>query len=276
MAKNGGIINLLLAITCILSCVKPIASREDNYTLLWADEFNEDTINQAYWSKMQRVKNVRSFCHLTDDVRMFEKKKGFLRLWARYNDGYAPADTAHFLTAGITSAGKKTFQFGKIMIRARMHGAIGTWPAIWVMPEDKKRWGVDHKQYAEIDICEYVDRNDFVYQTAHNHYTLQDKAHWSKPPHQSLPKIKTGKFNIYCVEILPDELIFSVNGKETLHYPRIDNIEYQYPYGIESQIRIHEQVNPPKWWSPQGIDVNSFPGYMDIDWVRVYSLKDNK
>ncbi len=272
MAKIRYIIIILLTISSITSCAQSPKNRDKNYTLQWSDEFNDDSINWNNWSKMPRVHNVRSFANFTDDARWYEKKKGYLRLWARVNKGeYALKDTARFLTAGITSHKKKTFRYGKIMIRARIHGAIGTWPAIWIMPEDKKIWGIDNKKYAEIDILEYVDKNNFIYQTAHNHYTLQDKAHWTKPPQQALPKINVNKYNIYCIEILPNELIFSINGKETLRYPRMKELENQYNYGVESHLRIHEQIYPPKWWS-KGIDTTTFPGYMDIDWVRVYSL----
>jgi beta-glucanase (GH16 family) len=194
-------------------------------------------------------------------------------LYARHNNNYIPKDTAEYLTAGITTQKKASFQYGKIEVRAKVKGAQGTWPAIWTLPEARSYHTTKSKIYAELDIMEYVDKNDFVYQTAHNGYTLKDRKNWYNPPHQIRSKIKFEKYNIYSVEILPNEIIFGVNGKETLRYPRLENEEHQFYYGIKSFLMLHMQVNPPKSWS-KGVDPTTFPAYMDIDWVRVYKLKE--
>ena len=263
---------LVLMSFCLQSCSQNIADRDYMYELNWHDEFNDKKLNDSIWSKMKRVHGARSICNLTSDGRMYEMRKGRLRLYARHNNGILPNDTANFLTGGITSEGKRTFTYGKIEVRARIHGAIGTWPAIWTMPDDRKLWKCPNPQYTEIDILEYVDKKDFVYQTAHNAYTLADRKNWHKPEQQNLSPINVGKYNIYSVEILPDELIFGVNGKETFRYPRKNDIEGQFPYGIESHIMIDMQVYPPNAWS-SGVHPETFPAYMDVDWIRVYKLK---
>ena len=43
------------------------------------------------------------------------------------------------------------------------------------------------------------------------------------PPHSATGKIDTNGYNVYAVEILPDELIFSINGEKTFSYPRIQD-----------------------------------------------------
>lgn len=264
---------LFILVFCALcSCSQSTADRDNLYELSWYDDFNGNKLNDSIWSKMKRVHNARSICNLTSDKRMYDLRKGRLRLYARYNNGLLPNDTARFLTGGVTSEGKRTFTYGKIEVRVRLHGAIGTWPAIWTMPDDRKYWKNPNPKYTEIDVLEYVDRNNFVYQTAHNAYTLADKKNWHNPEQQNLSPINVGKYNIYSVEILPDKLIFGVNGKETFRYPRKKNIEGQFPYGIESHIMMDMQVYPPKFWS-SGLRPETFPAYMDIDWIRVYKLK---
>ena len=267
-------IYIFLAFNAIIltSCSSSIAVRNHLYELSWHDEFNAKVLNDSIWSKMQRDPNARCICNLTSDERMYKLDKGVLRLYAMYNDGLLPNDTARFLTGGITSEGKKTFTYGKIEARVRIHGAIGTWPAIWTMPDDRKEWKNKNPNYAEIDLLEYVDRNDFVYQTAHNAYTLASMKNWRNPPQQNLSPINVDKYNTYSVEILPDMLIFGVNGKETFRYPRIESIKDQYHYGIESHIMLDMQIYPPKSWS-SGVKPETFPAYMDIDWIRVYKLK---
>lgn len=264
---------LLLTFFTVISCAMTPADRQDMYELSWSDEFSGTVLNDSIWSKMKRMHGARALCNLTPDERMYEQKKGRLRLYARYNNGVLPNDTAKYLTGGVTSAGKKTFTYGKIEVRAKIHGAIGTWPAIWTMPEDRKLWENTNPKYTEIDILEYVDRNDFVYQTAHNAYTLADKKNWYNPKQQNLSKISKEKYNTYCVEILPDMLIFSINGEETFRYPKTDANEKAYLYGIESHIMLDMQVYPPKFWG-SGLNPKTFPAYMDIDWIRVYNLKE--
>ena len=264
---------LSLAFCTMCACSQNTADRDDWYELSWYDDFNGRTLNDSIWSKMKRDPAARSVCNLTPDDRMYEVRKGRLRLYARYNNGLLPNDTATYLTGGVTSEGKRTFTYGKIEVRVRLHGAIGTWPAIWTMPDNRKFWKNPNPKYTEIDLLEYVDRNDFVYQTAHNAYTLADKKNWHKPEQQNLSPINVGKYNIYSVEILPDMLIFAVNGKETFRYPRKPEYEDQFPYGIESHIMMDMQTYPPKYWA-SGMQPETFPAYMDIDWIRVYKLKE--
>lgn len=264
---------ILLSAFTLSACAQKTNGRDNNYELSWSDEFNGKTLNDSIWTKMERVHGVRSYCNFTPDNRMYNLKNGRLRLYARYNNGVLPNDTARFLTGGITSRDKKTFKYGKIEVRARIHGAIGTWPAIWTLPTDRSLWTVKSKKYTEIDLLEYVDRNDFVYQTAHNAYTLADQKNWYKPKQQNLSKIDKEKYNTYSVEILPDVLIFAVNGKETFRYPKVKENADSYFYGIESYIMMHMQVYPPKSWS-SGLEPKTFPAYMDIDWIRVYQLKE--
>lgn len=255
----------------MLSCAQSVSSRNDDYQLLWHDEFNGKSLDERYWTKIKR-QSPKSFCHLTDDARFYKFGHGRLRLYARCNNDYIKGDTARYLTAGITSIGKGNFEYGMVMVRARIHGAVGTWPAIWTMPDDKKLWDAKSNRYAEIDLLEYVDRNDFVYQTAHNPWTLKSQDNWYDPVQQNKSPIEVGKYNIYSVEILPDELIFGINDVEMFRYPRREDVPDQYHYGVLSHLMINMQVNPPKSWS-SGVKDSSFPAYMDVDWVRIYKLK---
>ena len=273
-------ISKLLLLFCFLlplfsSCAQKTSVRDYLYELAWSDEFDGKELDTLLWSKMKRVKGVRSFMHFTHDKRFYEFRDGCLRLYARHNADYIPTDTAKYLTGGITSEGTAAFRYGKVEVRARIKGAQGTWPAIWTLPEEKAYRTIGNPFYTELDIMEYVDKNSFAYQTAHNAYTLRDQKNWYRPNHQHKSDIKFEKYNTYSVEILPEEVIFSVNGLETLRYPRLPEEEHQFHYGIPSFLMLHMQVNPPKSWS-EGTDPTTFPAYMDIDWVRVYKLKEEQ
>lgn len=264
---------MLALLPVLSSCAQKTDARNHQYELAWHDEFNADSLNNTLWTKMPRINRIKNYKHFSEDARLYQFKDGFLRLYAFHNSDFAPLDTAEYLTAGIQSEGKATFTYGKIEVRVRIHGAQGTWPAIWTLPINNEYRTIKSPYYTELDILEYVDNNKFVYQTAHNAYTLRNRKNWYNPQHQQQSKIKFEKFNTYSVEILLDEIIFGINGRETLRYPKLKDEPHQFHYGIESFIMLHMQVDPPKSWS-EGIDPKTFPAYMDIDWVRVYKLKD--
>lgn len=263
---------ILLSMCTLISCAQSISSRDYMYTLSWQDEFNAQTLDTALWSWIPR-QSPRSFCHFTTDEHAFAFSDSTLSLYAVYNDSILPQDTATFLTAGIWSQHKATFTYGKIMLRARIHGAIGIWPAVWTMPEDKKIWDIHSPKYTEIDILEYVYPDDFVYQTAHNAYTLADKKHWTRPRQQNLSKVNSKEFNVYSIEILHDEIIFGINDKETFRYPRCQENDSSYHYGVPSHLIMNMQMYPPTFWS-HGVDPTTFPAHIEFDWVRVYKLKE--
>lgn len=257
----------------IPSSSQTISSRDNRYAPSWNDEFNGSELDTMIWSKIPRHHYGRSFNHLSADDRLYFHTDSTLVLYAIHNDTVIPTDTASFLTAGLWTHKKATFSYGKIMVRARIHGAVGAWPAIWTLAEDSNNRDIRSPKYSEIDIMEYVTPDKFVYQTAHNAYTLADKKHWQHPRRQALSDVRADVFNIYSLEILKDVLIFGINDVETFRYPRTSENNNAFFYGIPSHLIINMQVFPPTFWS-HGIDPTTFPAWMEIDWVRVYKLKE--
>ena len=116
----------------------------------------------------------------------------------------------------------------------------------------------------EIDIMERLNHDNFVYQTVHTHYThiLNEKEN---PPHTAKAIIDSDGYNIYGVEILPDKIVFSVNGKTTHTYK-----EGQFPFGTPYYILIDMQIEGA--WVGK-VNPEELPVRMITDWVKVYKLK---
>lgn len=263
---------LLLSALCFCS-----AKQQDNagltprnYKLVWEDEFNKGKLDETKWSKIDRIKEAEWAKYMSNNDKLYQFKRTYLRLFAVANDGIESNDTAKFLTAGISTRHKVTFKYGKVEVRARIHGAQGCWPAIWTKADDVKYWKFPERP--ELDIMEHYNYDANVVQTVHSNYTINLKK-TKTPPSDIKPAIKNNKYNIYGVEILPDRVIYSVNGKETLTYPRLNDVDksqYQYPFTVDQYLMIDMQVGNP-WLK---VDRNTFPAYMDIDWVKVYRLVD--
>ena len=197
---------------------------------------------------------------------LYALKDGNLILRGICNNGALPQDTARYLTGGLYTKGKLNVRHGKVEVRARLGRAQGAWPAIWMLPENAK-W----PDGGEIDIMEHLNHDDFVYQTVHSHYTYILKND-SIPPHEGTGTINRDDYNTYAVEILPDSLVFSINGEKTFTYPRIETEQPgQYPFGTPYYLLVDMQIEGP--WVGKARP-EELPVEMSVDWVKVYRLRE--
>jgi len=108
-----------------------LKERNQDYTLVWEDNFDSNTLDTSKWSKQPRT-TANWAKHMTDLDELFEIKDSRLRLYCRSNNGLLPNDTATYLTAGVITYKKFTFTYGKVEVRAKIKGAQGCQPAIWI------------------------------------------------------------------------------------------------------------------------------------------------
>ncbi|MGN0233591.1 MAG: glycoside hydrolase family 16 protein [Bacteroidaceae bacterium] len=237
------------------------------YCLVWKENFRGKTFNTESWSKIPRGESDWNR-HMSDDERLYDVRNGRLVLRGMSNDGSfrfkGEADTARHVTGGLFTHGKRNIRYGKVEVKAKLGCAQGAWPAFWMLPENGK-W----PDGGEIDIMEHLNHDTIAYQTIHSHYTYVLKL-GNTPPHGSSGPIKSGKFNIYAVEILPDSLILSINGMKTLSYPRIQTDKHgQYPFGAPFYLLIDMQLGGS--WVGRIYD-GELPVEIEIDWVKMYEL----
>lgn len=269
---------LAFSLFSILFC----ACSGEKWALSWHEEFDGGALDTAVWSRTDRGKadwnNTQSKL-----PQLLEVRDGMLVLKGIRNphrvrpedlpDGRITlqADTAEYLTAGVVSKGKHPFPAeGRIEVSARLFGARGAWPAIWLLPDgDGEGW----PHGGEIDIMERLNHDTIAYQTVHSEYTLKlDDSH---PPHYGTNGIRPDEFNVYAVEFHPDSLVFSINGLRTFAYPRVDSLaqKKQFPYIHPWYMLIDMQLGGN--WVGR-VDPMEIPVEMHIDWVRHYVRKRRK
>ena len=131
------------------------ACSRSNWKLVWQDDFNAKGIDYTVWSHTDRG-NADWANTQSKDPRCYEMRGGCLVLKGIVNDDLE-ADTAHYLTGGIWTKGKHAFDCGRIEVRARLQGAKGAWPAIWLLPFDTENnhW----PNGGEIDIMERLNHD---------------------------------------------------------------------------------------------------------------------
>lgn len=118
-------------------------------------------------------------------------------------------------SARIHTKHKFFIKYGKIEIIAKLPKGIGTWPALWMMPEEDKfgHW----PKSGEIDIMEHVGREvDHVFFCLHtedyNHTKGND--YYKKIHYKGL----TDDFQKYTLEWSNTGIRYLLNDKEIVHY----------------------------------------------------------
>lgn len=250
---------LMLCITFMLASLYMRNTKE--WRLVWEDDFNNETgFDPAIWTKIPRgTSDWNNYMSDYDSCYAVHDGNLILRGLTNYS---LPNDTAPYLTGGLYTKDKMTFDNGLLEIRAKLQPATGAWPAIWMLAQGEK-WPVG----GEIDIMERLNADSIAYQTVHSYYTytlgIKDNP---KPGATGL--IKPDDYNIYAVELSPDSLSFFINGTHTFSYPRIEtDKEGQYPFDRPFYLLIDMQLGG-SWVG--GVEPADLPVEMWVDWVRFY------
>ncbi len=268
----------LIALTALSYPAEVLSKTRPGWKLVWQEEFRGRKLKDDVWTRIPRYPNPSEWNkYMSTDDRLFRVRRGRLTLYGRTND-YLPQDTAHYLTGGISSRGKKLFHRGRIDIRLRMDDAQGAWPAAWLLPEGK--WPDD----GEIDIMERLNYDSVAYQTVHSCTTEYDTLGRKTQPWGITAPIRKGKWNVYSVELSEDSMKFFINNRPTFTYRRQPEMgPDQYPYDRPMYMLIDMQLGA--YWLGK-INPEELPYRYQIDYVRYYkkeseegqkeSKKDNK
>lgn len=250
------IILLTISIIAITSC-----SSNNEWKLVWQDEFSTNSIDTTYWTKITRG-GADWNRHMSSYDSLYEVKDGKLILHG-INNHTQKEDTAKFITAGVFTKDKQLFQNGRVEVMAKVSSAQGFWPAIWLLPQGSK-WPLG----GEIDLMEHLNHDSVVYQTIHTQYTLK---HGIKDNPQSgvVPTYKHNDWNIFALEMYQDSLVFFVNDTKTHTYPRIKTeIEEQFPFADHPFYLLIDAQLGGSWVGK--VNTEQLPVKMEIDYVRFY------
>ena len=247
----------------------PFLHSSADWELAWEEQFDGDTFNPKVWTKIPRgTANWNDV--MSDADTLYAVRNGNLVL--RGIKAYpALRDTVPYVTGGLYTKGKVAFGCGRVEILAKLQGARGAWPAIWMLPAPVDGKDVAWPKGGEIDIMERLNFDDFVYQTVHSYYTyvLGEKDH---PKQGSTGKIDPDGYNVYAVELYPDSLSFYVNDVHTFTYPRIaTDKEGQFPFDAPYYLLIDMQLGG-SWVG--AVDVNDLPVEMLVDRVSYYRRRN--
>ncbi|GGK78730.1 glycoside hydrolase family 16 protein [Rufibacter glacialis] len=260
---------VFLLLLCTGCATVPQKGTTSDWTLLWEDEFNKDGApDPSKWSYAGR-RSPDWACYCADNPEITYVKDGLLYLKAVLNQD--KNDTAKYQTACIHTKDKFVFTYGKVEVRAKLSKGKGSWPAIWLMPQDSKYGG--WPKSGEIDVMEHLNYDTIFYQTLHSEYI--DQMNQKKNPlYFATPAFKEGEFNVFGLEWYPDRMDFFVNNQKTFTYPRIENADArQWPFDQQFYLILNQALGG-NWVGT--IKDEDLPVQMVVDWVRVFQMQDSQ
>lgn len=281
---------ILLSITLSLSLIhnKPECP-DHNATLACSDEFDIDGSETPIWSDEFDVDGPPDPSRWSFDVgvgdhgwgnnelqyytdRNARVSNGTLRLRAILDDEY---EGSEFTSARIKSehlASANLLLYGRIVVRARLLHctALGTWPAIWMLPTD---WVYgDWPSSGEIDIMEHVG-----FDTGRVHASIHTEGLNWMHGNQITASTTTSvtEWHEYGVIWLEDKISFFLDGVQHLEYKRNRTASYTtWPFDQKFHLMLNVAVGG-NWGGSEGVNNSAFEGdgqFMEIDWVRVYEI----
>jgi len=245
----------------------------DEWQLLWADEFDEDSINPENWNFV-----------LWDAGRVNNEWQKYVKNSSNYKieDGklYITAtktgenNKGGYTSTRLNSEGKQEFMYGRIEFRAKMpdsHGR-GTWPALWMLGSNHDETG--WPKCGEIDVMEYVGyQPDTTHNNIHTQYQYGvTDSHATIP----LPNAEE-EFHNYGIIWTKDTISFYLNTPDNvtnIYAPEVktaDNWPFDQPFYLIMNFAVGGT-----WGGQNGVDETIFPQSMIVDHVRVYKKKSDQ
>ena len=239
------------------TCQKTIREKKmdlnkPGWELTFHDEFDGAKLDTTKWIDSypdnERTHSNNEQQYYAEDG--WEVKDGKIRFKAeKRSKGGMP-----YTSGMISSYGKFAQQYGWFEIRAKFPKGKGMWPAFWLLPTTKG-WP------PEIDILEILGHEtDKIYFSTH--YGTADKHQYKTLNWKGVDFAKD--FHTIALEWKSGECIWYVDGKE-----RARSSE-----GVPSEpMYILANLAVGGDWPGMPDATTPFPGYMDIDYIRVYKRK---
>ena len=245
--------------------------RPANARLVWRDEFSGNALDTRKW-QYDTSRNKQGW--FNGELQYYSAGRnsrvagGLLTIEARHEK----LDPARFVDWGgqkYTSA--KIFSkgpgwtYGFYEIRAKLPCARGTWPAIWMLPVEMKKWPDD----GEIDIMEQVGAEpNLIYASLHT--KLYNHTMKTQRSAQKLVPTSCTAFHVYQLDWRAGSITIGVDGRGIL---RVRNNaaggKGAWPFFTPFKMILNLAIGGD-WAAAKGIDDAAMPQRMEVDYVRVW------
>lgn len=277
------ILTILIAIFFI-SCSHHLSPTQqytkEGYTLVWSDEFNTngrpDSTNWDYENGLLRNEEFQwyqpenAYCkngYLIIEAKKESKPNPLYDAQSR--DWRKKRKTIDYTSACVITTGKRSWQYGRFEMRARIDIRNGLWPAWWTLGIDKP-WPAN----GEIDIMEYY-RGKLLANIAcqgSNHHT---EWHSNTFPTDSLGSAAwSDRFHVWRMDWSADTIALYLDN-QLLNKVATDALVNKDGSGFNPFKQPHYMLLNLAIGGQNGGDPSNtvFPATFAVDYVRVWQRK---
>lgn len=288
-----------------LSADAPVVSpdADGGWKLAWSDEFDGDEIDRSKWgfdincwgggnNERQCYTDAKENASLRDGKLVItaikEEASGYALSEHMRADAEDPdaQQSKPFTSARMVTKGKAAWRYGWIEIRAKLPQGQGTWPAIWMLPEDNEygTWAAS----GEIDILEAVNMGVPCAECpGGKENTILGTLHFGDLwPNNSLNSTEISQpgsldeFHTYSVVWSEGKFTWLVDGKVFATKTAEDwfssgsdapNAPFDEKFHLILNLAIGGQL--PEERGLKGVSEDGFPKQFEVDWVRVWQCE---
>lgn len=175
-------------------------------------------------------------------------------------------------SARIDTQDSLTLKYGRVEFVAAVPSGVGTWPALWLLPNDDV-YGSWPKS-GEIDIMEHIGRRPGVlYYSLHTElYNWQKQEYYTYELHQSEV---TETFHQYAIDWHPNRIVFELDGNEVVTFRKGEfgrdtshkGWPFDQPFFILMNLAIGGNLGGP-------VDRSALPQQFVIQSLNVYEYDE--
>lgn len=255
------VLTLFLSLHCHCYAQNNLSSK-----LIWSDEFDQDGLpnpnNWSYDVGDHGWGNNELQYYTNGNSRNSRVENGVLIIEAWKDEAFPKG----YSSARLVSKGKAAWKYGYIEVRAKLPVGIGTWPAIWMLPE-QNNFGTWPKS-GEIDIMEHVGYDPGVV-----HGTVHTEAfnHTQKTQKGVQKKVVTfgEEFHTYAIDWKAEKIDFYIDGELYFTFENTGKDFTEWPFNHPFHVVLNLAVGG-NWGGQKGVDDKIWPQRMEVDYVRVY------
>lgn len=261
-----------LGVLLLAGCLHPVEEGEavaSDWRLVWSDEFDysglPDPEKWTYAVGGHGWGNQELQYYTENRLENARVEAGHLVITARREEW----EGNRYTSARVISRGRGDFLHGRFEIRAKLPGARGTWPAIWMMPSDWEFGQGGWPDIGEIDIVEHVGTEPGVIHASAHSRDYQ----WQKGTQKTgtiRVETATTAFHTYSLEWTGDYLRAFVDDVLFFEYENEGLGWTKWPYNKPFYLIMNIAVGGA-WGGMEGVAEAAFPQELVIDYVRVYS-----
>lgn len=232
-----------------------------NYKLVFEENFDYiGKPNPDLWTLEvgEKWSNNESQCYV-DDINNCYVKDGALHIVATKHE-----NPCKYRSARLVTRGKKTFKYGRFVVRAKMPKGRGAWPAIWFLSANNThRW----PKKGEIDLLEFAGNRPHQVTSAIHTKTYN---HTIKTDIGAKHKLESASddFHDYILEWDENALRFLVDYEEILKVEKKPTDTHdEWPFDEPYYMILNLAVGG--WYGGKIVD-EDLPYHFEVAFIRYF------